>query len=284
MADKNKSDRAARMAALRDKIKNQDYSGSGAGFWSPEQGANTIRILPEVGDMDFFFQPVGRHYFPPDGKKNCYCPHFTSEGELPCPVCELVEDLYKAGDKELAGQLRVRKQWWMNVINRKDEKSGPQIFTPGQTVFTAIGAFINDPDYGDILDLEDGLDIIVEREGEKLQTEYQVRTKRQNTPLAVDDDGEVDADTINAWLDKAKDLSYVVLSDDPDEDKELSEGHAVYVLPYERIVKEFNLDGDFDEPDEKPARKTTPAMKSTKRAVEPEEDDEAPRTRSRLRR
>jgi len=240
-----KMDRGARLAALRDKIKNTDLGGGGgAGFWSPKEGANVIRILPEVGDMPFFFQTVGRHYFPPDGKKNVYCPKFTTEGERECPVCEIVEDLYKSGDaanKTLAGQLRVRKQYWMNVIDRSadKDKTAPLIYTPGQKVFGSIVALIQDPDYGDIHDIEQGLDITINRSGKGLETEYEVVPRRKASPLSQDPDKAAE------WIEKAKDLSWAEVSEDPDEDKELSSGHAVYILPYDRIVK----DHDLDDPD-----------------------------------
>lgn len=247
--------RKAKLERLRDKLANTDLGGS-SGFWSPKQGPNVIRILPEIGDMDYFFQEVGRHNFP--DKQHVYCPAFTSAGdELDCPVCEIVQELYQAGDKasrKLASQLRVRKMYWMNVVVRDgDNIQGPFIYTPGVTVFSSIAALINDPDYGDVFDVEEGTDITVEREGTGLKTEYQVIPRRYPSDLPDADD----------YMDKAKDISYVEVSEDPEEDGELSEGHAVYVLPYERIVAEFDLDTDIDdfvedaeeEEDEHPARR-----------------------------
>lgn len=109
--------RKNKLASLREKLEKTDMGGS-RGFWSPQQGTNDIRILPEKGDMAFFFQEVGRHYMP--GEKMVYCPKFTSAGKLDCPVCDLVDELYSLGDpasKKLAGNIRVRK----NVL---DECSG----------------------------------------------------------------------------------------------------------------------------------------------------------------
>lgn len=269
--------RLDRLNALREKLKHTDMGGGSAGFWSPKEGRSVIRILPETGEMEFFFQEVGRHNFPPDNKKNCYCPKFTSHNELPCPVCEIVDDLYK-GDKAsqaMAGNLRVRKSYWMNVIVRGTKEgeadSGPYIYTPGQTVFSAIAALISDPDYGDIMSTEDGLDIIIERTGSGLNTEYQVKPRRNSSPLSDN------KEEIEEWLSKARDLTWVQVSENPDEDKELSKGHSLYLLPYERIVKEFDLDEGLsveyeEEEDERPARK--PAVSTSKRVSKVDDLDE----------
>ena len=133
-----KKDRAARLAKLRQKVGSIDLGGGG-GYMRLKEGRNTVRILPEVGDMEFFFQAVGTHHFQ-DGRR-LYCPSFISEGELGCPVCEFVQTLYRSGGKAakgMADKLRVRKRYWMNVIDRDDEEAGPKILTAGVTIFGPI--------------------------------------------------------------------------------------------------------------------------------------------------
>lgn len=255
--------RADRLAALRDKLSKTDLKGGGGGgFFSPPDGRSIIRILPEVGTMGFFYQQVGTHVLPGmDNKKQFYCPHYTSEGELGCPICDFVEDLKKAGDKAslaLAANLRVKRKFWMNVIDRDRESVGPQIFTPGVMVFGQISSLVSDPDYGDIYDIDKGIDLIIERKGKGLETEYQVKPRRGNSsPLSPDED------VVNEWLSKARDLTPVEVSDDPEQDKELSKGHAVYVLPYDRLQREFeNAEGN-DESDEEEEEEQLPRRKST---------------------
>jgi hypothetical protein len=286
--------RADRLAAMQDKLKKVELSSGGAGFWSPKEGKSIVRIMPEVavvggkeyrvGDMQFFYQQVGKHNFPPKGAKHCYCPKFTSEGELECPVCETVSDLWKgdAGSKALAKELGVRKSYWMNIIPRDDEAGGVKIFTPGVKIFTAIITLINDPDYGDITDITEGFDLTIERHGSGLETEYNVNPRRNPSALNADEDKIIE------WMSKAKDLSAVEVSEDPEQDKELSAGHSVFVLPYNRLSREMDLDGDLgaedvaddddDEDEPVPAKKTVAAPAKatiTKRApVEPDDDDE----------
>lgn len=239
MTRASNSDRKSRMQRIKDKLARTNLGGGGA-YWKPKQGRNVIRILPGVGDMDdFFWQTVGRHYIP-DTQRNYVCPVFTigdEDEDVHCPICEFVNALYNAGDKdskELAGKLRFRKQFWMNVIDRENEDKGPQIYTPGVTIFKMLAGLVTDPDYGEIYDQDDGLDITITRTGTGLETEYELRAKRKDSPLGT-------SDQIDEWLEKAIDLSVVELTDDPTEDKEIMGDDAVVaIMPYGRIKKEFD--------------------------------------------
>lgn len=275
MAKKSKQER---LDALRDRLAKQDVGGGGD-FMVLQEGRNQVRILPEIGGMDdgAFYQPVGRHYFP-DGRR-VYCPKFTSDGELECPVCEFVTDLYRLGDKaskKMAGQLRVSKRFWMNIIDRSDESRGPRVLDAGVTIFSAIVSVIGDPEYGDITDVDDGTDIRINRKGQGMKTEYDTMPSRHDSPLSDDND------LVDQWLDEAKDLAYIELSDDPDEDRELSEGHFVHVMPYNRIAEEYDLDAiiDYDEDDDEEG----PAPKATKKRREPEDDDDEGEVKKEVRR
>lgn len=243
MAEK-KSSKAERLARLRKATSSLDLGGQ-SGFFSPQEGKNQIRILPEAGEMEIFYQPVGIHYL--GGNQRVYCPSFTSEKSLKCPICEVVRTLYKSNnpaDKALAGKIRVRKKYWMNVIDRKNSSQGPLVFTPGQVIMSHIVALINDPDYGDVSDPDAGFDIVITRKGTGIDTEYNVVPRRDETPL------HKDAETVKDWIEKARDLSFVEVSNDPEEDGELSAGHMVYVLPYDRIAKEFDMESLIDDADE----------------------------------
>lgn len=248
---RSKSDRSKRLEAVKKKLASTNYGGSG-GYWKPKQGRNVIRILPGVGEMeDFFWQDVGRHYLP-NISKSFTCLSFTIGEE--CPICEFVDGLYKAGDEEskkLAGEMRVRRQFWMNIINRADteEDASPLIFTPGPMIFKQVASLIQDPDYGDaVFDPDEGLDLIITRTGEMLNTEYDVKARRNESPLSED------PDLIDKWLEEAKDLSVVELTDDVSEDAELlGDDVVVTVLPYDRLKEEFEaLDASPEDEDDLP--------------------------------
>ena len=271
-----------RLAALKEKIASTNVGGGGAGFWSPPQGATTVRILPEVGDMPFFYQEAGQHYLP--DRTQVTCPNFTSEGDLPCPICELVSELYRGteADKKMAGELRVRKSYWMNIVVRKagdrggDTAEGPFIFTPGVTIFTDVASLIANPDYGDITDPEDGFDITITRTGEKMETKYSVVARRMPNPLHVDND------EFNRILDTAADLLFVELSDNSAEDKELSDGFVLKLKPYDRIIRDYGVEPGMNaaalnakavDADPKQSVKQTLAARKTRRAEKNEEPD-----------
>ena len=274
--------KSEKLAKMRQALSETDTGSGSAGFLGAlSEGVTIIRILPEVGDMPRFFQEVGVHQMPGKDGKRIFCPKFTSRGKLTCPVCEIVDQLYKAGDtasKAFAGQIRAQKKYWMNTIARADEKAGPKIYTPGVLVFRQLMSLIQDPDYGDITDVEDGYDIKIERKGKgRTDTDYQARAAKNSSPLSDD------PDKVDEWLESAKDVSYVEVSTNPDEDAELAEGHAVFVLPYKRLEKELDLDNlelgedvedDDEEEEEHPTRKTSRKVEEVSEDDEEEDDVE----------
>lgn len=244
-----------RLEAIREKLKTAKLGGGGFDFWKPKAGENTIRILPGVGDMgEVFWAEIGTHYMKigPNNYKTWVCPNFTAD--MLCPICEYVNELYATGqksDRELAQEIRVSKGWAMNVIDRKDEEKGPQVYSAGVTVMRQIQALIGNDDYGDlIIDPDQGLDLIITRTGTGRQTSYDVNARRKTTPL------HEDPDQIDEWLDKAIDLTPVELTDDPEEDADAfrdSNGTLIAmfgIASYERIKREFENAGAEEELEE----------------------------------
>lgn len=274
---KSNSGASDRLAKLQEKLGKMKLNQGGGGWLNLKKGQNRIRLIDGIGDMELFFQPVGTHKFPDDTK--VYCPSFASDGELPCPVCEYVDTLYKGSksDKLLAGSIRVQKKYWMNAVNRDEEDAGPVILTAGMTIFQQITGLMTDPEWGmdALLDEEDGYDLNITREGEGLDTKYTVNPVRKSSPL------HKDPAVVEKWFDNARDLSFVEVSMDPTEDKELASGHAIYVIPYDRIIAEFDfrsfaeMDVPEDKEEEKPAKKETASRYKKVVAVEPlDEEDE----------
>lgn len=242
---RKKNSSAALYKALLEKVQNMDLGGGG--IWKPKVGRSVIRILPPVGGMDFFFQQVGRHY-----DQRQYCPLLSTEGELPCPICELNENLYAAGEKDAASKFRASKAFWMNIVDRSSDTAGPQIYAPGVTVFQILVSMISDPDYGDITDVEDGFDIKIDRDGQGIDTKYQVLPVRNPSPLNADD-AQVDE-----WLVDAEDLSERVIEQLKNYDELIvAAGIQAYfdedgnvILTYEEEEEEL----EDEEEDEPPAR------------------------------
>jgi hypothetical protein len=58
MVKEKEVSRADKLAALREKMAKVDVSTGNAGFLRLKDGRNVIRIMPEVEDMQFFFQAL----------------------------------------------------------------------------------------------------------------------------------------------------------------------------------------------------------------------------------
>lgn len=253
---------ADRYKKLLDKIGSLNLGGGG--WWKAPQGTSTIRILPPVGAMDYFFVEIGQHYIDDKGKPY-YCPNICSEGQLKCPICEVNEALYQAGEKDAAAKFRAGRSFLMNVIDRAHPDQGVLLYAPGTTIFGFVTSAIQDPDYGDITDPDEGYDFKLERTGEgKEGTKYQGRPVKRATPLGT-------PEQMDEWMAAAKDLRAYV-------DEQL--------MDYEELAKASGVDVFFAEEEEPepmtkraPARSTasvtrTVSKPAPKRAPEPEPDDD----------
>lgn len=241
-----KRESADKYRALLEKVQAIDLA-TGDQFWKPPEGRSTIRILPPVGDMEFFFVEMGRHY-----NQKVPCVNIISEGELECPVCDINEQLFQANEKEAASKFRVSRAFWMNIVDRSNEDAGPQIYTPGPQVFGFLVALVNDPDYGDISDVEMGIDIKLTRKGQGMETKYSVLPAMRASELGDEED-------VDVWLEDAVDLAERA-------------GGVLEGYTYEDMIEkaglgawfsdagEVNVDGpvpwddDYDDEPEKPRR------------------------------
>lgn len=165
-------------------------------WWKPQGGANYLRVLPPWKDsIDYFYREVWWHYRVGPMGKSFVC--LDKEQKGPCFLCEEHIRLRNSSDPEQAqraGDLRPTYRVMANVVDRNNEDAGVQVYTFGSTVFKAMLSYFSDPDYGDITDVDNGVDLIIEKTGEKLETRYKVRAKRNSSKLSDDQD------TINMWL------------------------------------------------------------------------------------
>lgn len=137
-------------------------------FWRPEEGDQKIRLLPtEDGDpfKDFHF-----HYLTLDegGQKRrqtVMCPK-RNFGES-CPICAFASDLWSNGDdedKKLAKSLFVRQRFFSAVLVRGQEDQGVKVYGYGKTSYETFLNLVVDPDYGDITDVDEGIDFTLRYE------------------------------------------------------------------------------------------------------------------------
>jgi hypothetical protein len=234
-----------KLEALRQRVSEVDVGGGDNRFWTIPNGRSCLRLLPPVGTMEFPFTLVGRHFSLP-GKKSAICPLFTSEGAENCPICEVVETLKTgiAAEKTLADNIKLQKRYWMNIVVRSNNPQdlveiaeGPVILQAGPMIFQQIVALFEHPEYGMIHDVEKGvgIDIMLDRSGQGMDTKYTVTTRRKETPLH--DDEEV----VAQLLSNALNLDWEYLSGDEKEDAELGNKYAVLVPTYDQLVAKYGI-------------------------------------------
>ena len=140
-----------------------DGNSSNDTFWRPEDGDQTIRIVP-TSDGD----PFKEFHFHYNVGKNpgLLCPK-KNHGE-DCPICEFASKLWREGVenddvtlKTEAKKLFVRKRYYSPIIVRGKESEGVKVWSYGKIAYETLLGYVLDPDYGDITDTEAGTDIVL---------------------------------------------------------------------------------------------------------------------------
>ena len=137
----------------------ENKGGNSNRFWRPQDGEQTIRIVPtEDGDpfKDYWF-----HYNVGDN------PGFLSPkrnfGE-DCPLDSFVRQLWQEGtedSKRMAKKLSARQRFFAPVVVRGEEDKGVRVWGFGKTVYETLLNLVLNPEYGDITDAESGTDLVL---------------------------------------------------------------------------------------------------------------------------
>jgi hypothetical protein len=129
-------------------------------LWKPAQGKQVVRIVPYKHQPDNPFVELKFHY-------NLNGKTYLSPSSFgrPDPIVEFSDKLKRSGDKEewkLGRKLEPKMRTFVPVIVRGEESEGVKFWGFGKQVYQAILSYMADPDYGDITDLAQGRDIVVE--------------------------------------------------------------------------------------------------------------------------
>ena len=188
----------AKLAALQN-----NGDSSRGDFWRPSDGNQTIRVVPtDDGDP---FKEVHFHYNVSKGGILCPKRNFGDS----CPVCDFASNLWRDGvdkddesSKKMAKSLFVRQRFFSPVLVRGEEAEGVRWWGYGKTAYASLLNLVFDPEYGDITDTEEGIDLLLtygKPPGAQFpQTKLQPR--RRSTPLSDD------ADTVTEYLNSIKDV------------------------------------------------------------------------------
>lgn len=159
-------------------------------FWKPKVGDNVIRILPSNReDGNFAYHSILHHEFKVEGQGRAFpCLGVFNK---PCPVCKVISYFDTESDpdiKELISKLTPRHSYLMNILDRNNKDSNTVlIFSAAKTIMREIMQYMNDEEYGDITDPDEGRDVKIKRIGEQLLTRYSTRVSPKVTAIDVDD-------------------------------------------------------------------------------------------------
>lgn len=157
-------------------------------FWRPQDGEQTIRIVP-TSDGD----PFKEYWFHYNLGKN---PGFLSPkknfGE-DCPLDTFVRELFNEGTEDsirMAKNLMARQRFFAPVIVRGEEEQGVRIWGFGKTAYQELLNLVLNPDYGDITDVNEGTDIVLTY-GKPAGAQFpqtNLTPRRRSSPLAEEDE------------------------------------------------------------------------------------------------
>ena len=158
----------------------------------PPEGKSIWRILPgwNAEDPLVFFHAFGQHYIKnTEGKIRTVigCTDKTYDGT--CEVCDMIAEAIKAApdDETRKGikDMRAGQTYLVNAVQVDKDKSTPVILQFPKTLFEQ-SLMDSLQEYGEeMLDLQEGNDIVISREGKGLDTKYSliVRSQAKSTPI-----------------------------------------------------------------------------------------------------
>jgi len=138
-----------------------------------QDGDNNIRILPPSleyfsSNIPYFGYKYMMHYqLGVEGSKTAeVCPKTweTVTTKIRCPICEVAAKLWATKDPEdekLARKISKKTRYLFNVVDLNNKDKGIQIMEAGIQVHTDLKGFIENPKWGDILDLDTGRDVVI---------------------------------------------------------------------------------------------------------------------------
>lgn len=171
----------------KDAAKQARASENTAGWMKLNSGTNIVRLLPPVIGLDEPWVTMYQHFIKIPGAKQVVfnCPRRMENKR--CPACEKGDRLKATGNK--ADEEAAREYWASQrliafAVNRDDMDKGIQLFPFGATIKKRLRHF-REKMGKDFTDLQDGYDIVIEKMGSGMSTEYQTDLGEQ-CPIVSD--------------------------------------------------------------------------------------------------
>ena len=163
--------------------------GSSTQYWKPQEGENVIRVVPTAdGDP---FKEFWLHYNI-GGESGFLCPN-KNHGES-CAVCDFVRSVYRdksssEEDRKLASSMSAKQRFYTPVVDRAAESEGVKIYSYSKKVYEALLGLVLNPEYGDISDPKDGIDLTIthgKTDPKQLYAMSTVMPRRKSSALSTD--------------------------------------------------------------------------------------------------
>ncbi len=156
----------------------EDMAKGGGSYIKLGVGRNVVRFIPALPGTKAFLMVHEHQINLPNGDYVSFaCPRLMDKKQ--CMVCRKADKLKTTGnpaDYDKAKSLFPRRRIYANVIDRRDEETGPKVFAFGKKVWEQLKVLRSDEDVGgDFTHPEEGFDVIINRVGTGMtDTEYTV--------------------------------------------------------------------------------------------------------------
>lgn len=252
------------MNKLRADTGSFDTGGGGANFLKMGDGKHLIRILPPWKEDGLFYQKVGFHR--PPGRENVskkvICPDYTFGKKGTCPICKAKQRVYKQLGKDAAKDYAYQKRAYLNVLDMKAGDGQVKVFEAPATVMNPILNFMAEEDSDQLIDLNNGFNILITRKKDGGFTKYEVMVKPGTFDL------EAKGFDVDDILDNLTNLDKFVSPPEADDFQEILD--ALNEAAFGDADGAGDDDGQAEEDDDPPPRK----MKSQKVQQQVDDDDD----------
>ena len=157
---------ALNIAKYASRLKEKEEGAKASEFakllWKPEEGQQTIRIIPYKFDPDNTIIELKFYYKFAGTNKTFLAPCTFGK---PDPILEAVETLRSGGsdaDKKLAKEFSPVTRYYVPIIVRGQEEKGVKFWGFGVQTWTQLVKLVTNPKWGDITSLIEGNDLDIE--------------------------------------------------------------------------------------------------------------------------
>lgn len=211
--------------------KQLEEKGKGGGILFPKEGTMRVRLMNQGPDKELGLEII--QFYLGSKLGGVISPATFDE---PCPIMERYKELKNSKDEidqELAGRLAPRRRYIIAGTVYADEKGKEvdtnnictPILVPRSVYQDIIDLYLDEDDWGDMTDEEEGYDIKITRSGSgKLDTTYSVTACPGKKPLNPKYRDEVNLEEVirnkMKSYDEIEEILHEFLNESPDEEED----------------------------------------------------------------